>query len=337
MFSCRIIGFSSSGPLVERINTEQVKITAFNKSAGNDPTLIYKMWKLFRKEKTQIVQTHGWGTMVEGAMASWLAGVPFSLHAERGTIETRPVNLMCQNLCWRMADKVLCVSEEHKKQLTQKVKFPQSRIISIPNGVDTDRFAPRPENKALYRQKYGLPMNCFCIGTVGNLRPVKNQALLIRASQRLIQRDNNIHLVLTGDGNLKGQLVQLTEELKIKGHVHFLGAQKEIPEILNALDVFVLSSLNEGMPNAVLEAMACGLPVVGTRVGGIPEVINSDRVGVLVSSDNPEELCLVLSRLKEDKENREQLSRESRKRIVEEYSLRRMIQAYQNLYLGSVS
>jgi glycosyltransferase involved in cell wall biosynthesis len=139
-------------------------------------------------------------------------------------------------------------------------------------------------------------------------------------------------VVIIGEGPLRAQLAQTIEELGIQKQVQLLGARSEIPELLNTLDIFVLPSLSEGLPMSILEAMACGLPVVATRVGGIPEVVLDGQTGILVSSQDVPQFASALETLVQQKSIRENLGSQGRQRVVEHFSRQRMVQEYQALY-----
>lgn len=332
LFECTIIGFSQKYRIEREKLTEGVKILAFNKQKGNDLGLIYQLYRLLRQERPHCVQSHNWGTLFEGLVSAKLARVPAFIHAERGTIERRRRNLILQWLLWRRVDQVLCVSELHRQRLSEAVGFSRDRIRPIANGVDTDTFRPCPNGKETIRSMLGLKPEQFYIGTVGNLRPVKNQVLMLRACRKLCQNYENVRVIIAGTGPLQDELSHYTKELGIQHKVQFLGARTDIPDVLNAMDVFVLPSLSEGMPNAVLEAMACGLPVVATRVGGLPEVVEDGETGILTPSQDEAFLESALFNLLHDDTKRQMLGEKGRKRVLEHFSLDKMVEEYQNLY-----
>jgi glycosyltransferase involved in cell wall biosynthesis len=183
----------------------------------------------------------------------------------------------------------------------------------------------------------GLESESLYIGTVGNLRPVKNHALLLRVSQEVCRRYQHVRFVLIGHGPLRQQLASYAQELGIQRRVQFLGARSDIPEILNALDIFVLPSLSEGLPISVLEAMACGLPVVATQVGGLPEVIEDGKTGLLVPSQDEKQLAFALEVLIQHEIQRKMLGEQGRKRVLEHFSLQKMTTEYQELYESLVA
>jgi len=331
-FESTIISFAPLKPLNNRVDLKQVQVLSFNKKGGNSPILIYKIAHLLKKIGAHIVQTHNWGTALEGILGAKLARVPRIIHAERGTIEDKKRNIVLQRFLWGFANQVLSVSEVHRKRVTDVIGFPQEQIKTIVNGVDTERFFPNSETKQDIRKKLGLKKNSLCIGTVGSLRPVKNHLLLINACKTILPYFDQVEVLIVGEGPLETQLRQEVETLGFSKKIHFAGGQSNIPEILNALDIFVLSSLREGMPNAVLEAMACGVPVVATAVGGVPEIIDSPQVGIVINSLDEVALASALRALLENEDKRIEIGLRGRERVVKHFSLKKMINQYHLLY-----
>ncbi len=331
-FESTIISFAPLKPLNNRIDTNHVRVLSLNKRGGNNPILIYKVCQLLKNIGVDIVQTHNWGTALEGILGAKLAHVPAIVHAERGTIEGKKRNIILQRFLWGLAKQVLSVSEAHRKKVTAIVGFPHGQIKAIVNGVDTERFSPKPEIKNEVRAKLGLKKDRICIGTVGSLRPVKNQMLLINACKVVFSRFEHVEVLIVGEGPLKTQLMQTVASLGFSERIHFAGSQSNIPEILNALDIFVLPSLSEGMPNAVLEAMACGLPVIATAVGGVPEVIDNPRDGIVIDSQDEEALVSALTHLLENKDSRAEMGTQGRLRMLKHFSLKKMVRTYETLY-----
>ena len=330
-FASSVVSFATPDPQQHNLHT-RVRLVALHKPEGNNPTLIYRLYRVLRDLRPHIVQTHNWGTLLEGVVAAKLAGVPIVVHAEHGTIQGGWGRLVTQRFLWHAVHKVLCVSQAHRQRLVEAVKFPYDRLTLILNGVDVEAFTPRPADKGTIRAEMGLELDPIYIGTVGNLRPVKNQALLLQAAQQVCARYHNVRVVIIGEGPLRGQLVRTVEALGIQKQVRLLGARAEIPELLNALDVFVLPSLSEGLPMSVLEAMACGLPVVATDVGGIPEVVVHGQTGLLVSSQDVQQLTVALETLIQQPCMRLTLGHQGRERVVKHFSLQRMVYDYQLLY-----
>lgn len=331
-FTSTIICFAPLGQLNNRVDINRVQVLSLGKTGGNNPQLIYKIYQILKEIGVDIVQTHNWGTAVEGILGAKLARIQGVIHAERGTIEVKARNIFLQRLLWGVADHVLSVSDAHKKKMTHLIGFPYSKIQAIVNGVDTDRFFPNSEKKEEMRNALGLKKSSLCIGTIGSLRPVKNQSLLIKACQSILPQFEEVEVLIVGEGPLALQLKQEVQALGLTEKIHFSGAQPNIPEILNAVDLFVLPSRSEGMPNAVLEAMSCGVPVIATAVGGVPEVIEHGENGILIASEDEPQLVAALTNLIQNPETRRMLGMKGRQRVLSHFSLKAMVSEYQDLY-----
>ncbi len=339
-FKSTIVSFAPLKALSNRVDVNRVQVISLNKKGGNNPLLIYKIYLLLKKVGPDIVQTHNWGTAAEGILGAKLARVPGIVHAERGTIEEKKSNIVLQRFLWGFTDQVLSVSKAHRQKMTNIIGFPLKKIKAIVNGVDTERFYPNPGIKVETRKKLGLKKNSLCIGTVGSLRPVKNHSLLVNACKAILPHFDDVEVLIVGEGPLESQLKQEVKTFGFSGKIHFAGIQPNIPEVLNALDIFVLTSLSEGMPNVVLEAMACGIPVLATSVGGVPEIIENGQNGILVASEDKSNLIQAITELLNDQDKRCAIGMEGRKKVLSEFSLKKMVSEYQVLYeslLGRVS
>jgi len=209
---------------------------------------------------------------------------------------------------------------------------PRSGLACIPNGVDTRRYAPvDARQRVRMREALGYTANELLIGCVANFNPVKRHLDLVDAFARVYTELPQARLLLVGDGRLCGAIEARITALGLAGAARLLGPRLDVPKILPALDVFALASETEGMSNAILEAQACGLPVVATRVGGNPELVDAD-CGVLVEPLNPPALAQALLELLPDTARRIRLGSAARARVCARHSLQKMTDAYLALY-----
>jgi glycosyltransferase involved in cell wall biosynthesis len=182
---------------------------------------------------------------------------------------------------------------------------PAARVLELPNFLEERAFNRVPvEVRSVRRRSWGVPQGAFIIGTVARLAPVKNHGMVLRALQRL---DEDVHLVLIGEGPSRHALEELAKELHIDRRVHFTGQLVDTENLHQFFDVSVLCSRSEGFPNAVIEALAAGCPVVATPVGGVPEVIIERQTGLLVPVDQPDALAASVQELRRDARLRERL------------------------------
>lgn len=244
--------------------------------------LTLRLARWLRKNRVDLAHTHNRMALIYGAPAAWLAGTRV-VHTKHGSNPRGGTRLLAGNLAGRFVDAFVAVSPETAAVARRRREVNQRRLVVIANGIPLSRFHPDPAARDRVRRELGIEADSWVIGTVGRIAVEKNQALLLQAAAPLLGRGT--HLVLAGDGPLLPVLSELASALGIAEFVHFLGARGDVPEVLNALDTFVLCSDLEGLPLVIPEAMATGLPVVATRVGGIPTVIDEaalrDRVARL--------------------------------------------------------
>jgi glycosyltransferase involved in cell wall biosynthesis len=224
----------------------------------------------------------------------------------------------------RSATRLFAVSAPARDFLVRSLRLRADRITIIPNGIDTRRFVPSMCDTR--------PKQSLVVGTVGNLSPVKNQSLLVRACAELLASDVPIELRIAGEGSKRDRLTQLAASLGISKSIHLLGHVTDVPGFLQTLDLFVLPSDSEAHPNALIEAMACGLPCVASRVGGIPDVLVDDSVGRLFDRGDLSGLVSAMRDLIAAPDTRAALGRAARKRVEEHYGLDDMIRRYATLY-----
>ena len=315
--------------LKERLRPD-IPLYEFNRRKGNDLRLVGQLYRLMRQIRPQIVHTHRWATLCEGLLAARLAGVSFVIHGEHGTLETRSHNVRVQRWVWNRVDQVLSVSSRLAERMSREVGFPLDRIKVIRNGVDLERFTLR--NRAEARAAFGIADEDLVIGTVGRLVPVKDQATLLHALAQLRDEGLSFTALIAGTGRLRDELTALADRLRLS-NVRFLGNRDDVHRVLGAFDVFVLSSLSEGLSNTIQEAMATGLPVVATDVGGADELVQRDRTGLLVPSGDPRALADAIGRMCRDRQTRERMGGAGRLRAEALFTLSGMIHDYERLYV----
>jgi sugar transferase (PEP-CTERM/EpsH1 system associated) len=330
-------GICSTKPAGElrHLLAPSVSLFGFQRRDGNDPRLIWDLCTVFRREQPDVVHTHAWGTLVEGLVAAKLARVPVVIHGEHGTLQLRPYQRFVQRRAWAAADRLLSVSSRLAERMAREARFPLTRIHTIRNGVDLSRFGM--VSRAAARAQLRLPSDAQLAVTVGRLVPVKDHMGLLDAIGALHRQNVSVTLALAGDGPLLHALVERASALGISNHVHFLGHRTDVEVVLAAADVFVLSSESEGLSNTILEAMASGLPVVATRVGGADELVVEGVSGLLVPPRSSTDLAGALGLLLRDPVRRSAMGTAGRARAEAEFSLAGMVQRYESMYLDLVA
>ena len=293
----------------------------------NEPQLPLRLRGLIRRLRPTVIHARNWGAWPDVALARLLVfpliPLVFSFHGldQLGLMPLRR-RLACRLLA-KVTTCLFTVSEAARRFLVEHVGLAEGRIRVIPNGIDTVRFAPVPPGPRRGR---------LVVGTAGSLTPVKNQELLMRSCADLFARGADFEIRLAGDGPERSRLLDLAEALRLADRVQFLGHVDDMPAFLHSLDIFVLPSHSEAHPNALLEAMACGLPCIATRVGGMPEVLDGGRAGLLVDANDQQGLAAALESLIGSPHRRAALGEVGRSRVCQRYGLDQMLKAYASLY-----
>ena len=314
-----------------KISRSDVEIIALDKPPGLGLATHFKLWKLLRRLKPAVLHSYNLAA-VEYACTAALAGVPVRVHAEHGRDAGDPHGLNRKHNLLRRGvtpfiDRYVPVSDDLQRWLRQVVGVPDAKTLMIANGVDTERF--RPSRRA-------SDNNEFVIGTVGRIQDVKNQSGLIDAfillRAMLPGHRDRLRLSIVGDGPLFGMITEKVRAAGLQEVVWLPGSRTDIAEILAGFDVFALPSIAEGTPVTILEAMACGLPVVASRVGGIPEVVEQQATGLLVPPSDASSLAEALAVYVQDPQLAERHGAAGRVRVERNNSIAAMVAGYAGLY-----
>ena len=307
---------------------EHRQLHELSRRSALDLNLVRGLAEIMRRRRIDIVHTHAWGTLVEGWLAARLARVPRVVHGEHGTMETRPINVAVQRRLWTRVSRLLAVSGELANRMSRATGISTERIQVIPNGVDLPPQFSRDELRA----SLGVEPDTFVVLAVGRLVPVKNYRLLLAAARMLVGPSRRWRFLVAGEGPLRGELEAEVARLGLQEQVTLLGLRPDVPALMCAADAFVLTSSSEGMSNTILEAMASGRPVVATRVGGNPELVQEGITGMLVDPSNPAELFVALRTLAEEPTRVRRMGHAGRQRVEREFSRERMISNYTQMY-----
>lgn len=292
------------------------------------------LWRLLlvcRRENPAILHTWMFHPNVLGRVIGRLAGVKRILNSEHTMGQESRMRLRLNRLTSVWADKIICVSESIAEFARTRICLPSDKLVIIPNGVELEQFAHLP-NASASRHRFDLPMEQFIIGAVGRPRPVKGYVYLIDAFAELAKGNQLLHLLFVGDGPDRPSLEAKVTALGLADRVTFLGDQVDIPGVLAGVDLLVSSSLWEGLPMVVLEAMAAGVPVVATNVGGTPELVIHEETGLLVEPQDVAGLAKAIQRLHTDATFRQRLAIAGQSFVCEQYSVVENVKRTQQLY-----
>jgi glycosyltransferase involved in cell wall biosynthesis len=292
--------------------------------------------KSLRSHKTHIVHTYGFYPNVFAVPAARLAGVPVTIGSIRDIGDTWTYwQHKVQKHCLRLADHIVVNAEAIKRDLLQR-GYDAARLTVIPNGIDCERFRV-PGNGEKVRGEWTIPPGVPVVGVLARLLRIKGQEVFLRAAAVMAARNPDVRFVIVGGNNVdreyEDELKRLTGRLGLDGRVVFTGFRTDVPDLLAALSVVVSPSLGlEGLSNSLLESMAAGLPVVATRVGGTPEIVEDGVTGLLVSPGDPEALAAAISKLLQDRTRARHLGQSARRRVFSRYSLERAVASTERLY-----
>jgi len=332
--------FCCLGPKEEigkEIEETGIDFISLNRSRYNrfSPRIVIDLHRLMKKKRIHIVRTHRYRSNLYGRLAAFLTGVPAMIASVHDNYRTdkRPERRIMNSILSKITDKIVAVSEDIKKDIMRYDKIDPSKIVVIPNGIDLERFNPE-DNFADIRREFSLEVSDTVIGFVGRIVPAKGLEYLIHAFSYIKEEFKNSKLLIVGGGSLVEELKERAKKNKIFDSTIFTGKRRDIPEILSCIDIFVMPSIAEGLPNALLEAMAMGKPLVTAEVGGIPEVIQNGSNGLLVPPRDIEALATAIKKLITNVRLAAQMGHAARDLVLDKFSMRAITQKWQTLYLS---
>jgi sugar transferase (PEP-CTERM/EpsH1 system associated) len=323
-----------------RIVRDDVRYVALAKPPGQGIREWPELYRLFRQLRPSIVHTRNIAGL-EASFPAMLAGVPVRIHGEHGWDSADPDGLNWKHRWTRRAYRLavqhwIALSSHIERYLCDAVGVPASRLTRICNGVDTQRFQRAHEAREAIA---GSPFNdpsLWLVGTVGRLQTVKDQVNLVRAVAHALgasaEARARLRLVIAGDGPQRAEVEAAITDSGLQRHVWLAGVREDVPSILRGLDAFALPSRVEGISNTILEAMACRLPIIATRVGGNPELIEDGATGRLVPPGDPSALGAALLELFNAPMVARRLAEAARAECERRFSLDRMVGDYAALY-----
>lgn len=305
----------------------------------NDVVAFWKLLRLIRAFRPRIVHTHTAKAGAIGRAAAVLAGVPIRVHTYHGNVlrgyfgpaKTR-IFMWIEQLLGSFTQRVVAISELQRDELCDLFRvIPRRRCRVIPLGFDLAPFAAAERRRGELRRELGIPAGRPLIGIVGRLVPIKNHELFFDAAER-VRAVRDVGLVVVGDGEQRAALERRAAERGLSDRTVFLGWRRDLDVIYADLDLVALTSINEGTPVAVIEAMASARPVVATEVGGVADVVEHERTGLLVRAGDAAAFAQATLRLLDDPALGERLGREARSRALARYGSDRLVRDVRQLY-----
>jgi len=307
-------------------------------SPWNDLRAFRAVLRHLRRLRPDIIHTHTSKAGLLGRLAAWMVRVPVVVHTPHGHVFYGHFGptlswffLLVERMLSRITDHLVALTPGEAEDYVDLGVMPPHRISVIPSGVDLRRFTDARVDRLSKRRELGLPPAALAVGFVGWLLPIKGLSFLVQAMPGILARHPESFLVVVGKGEEEGKLRSLADSLGLNGRVLFLGWRPDVEDIIRCLDVLALPSLNEGMGRVLVEAMAAGVPIVASRVGGVPDLVSDGENGLLVPPADSRALEQAISQLFRDEPRRRRMA-EKGKNVCGQYSAEGMVEQISNLY-----
>lgn len=332
MFEPYIYCVKDLGALGVSLSGNDRKVISLNRKNIYDLRILFDIYKAIKRYKFDIVHAYLFGFNYLATIPAKICGVPFVISSRRELADwKKPHHHLLERLSNIFTDKIVACSEAARRFALRDEQLAEEKVVTIYNGINLNEFSPRQKDAALL-EELGFNEKDIIVGMVTKLAPVKDVGTALEAIAKAKKEYPGIKCIIVGGGYQRLEMEDKARTLGINGNVKLLGLRDDISRMLSIMDVFLLTSLSEGFPNSILEAMACGLPVVATKVGGIPEVVTDNRSGILVESNNPAATATAIIRLLKDENLRKDMGRCAREIIEQKFNLSRMASDYEQFY-----
>lgn len=324
-----VVVFSKHGQLEEQLKAQGIRAEVLLRRGPLKWKLVLDALRLMREENIDLVHLNSAVPFCRAiGIAARIAGVPVIWHLREGPSDKRLRRL--KKWITLLSQRIVVLTSEQEDFFA-----PNHKVVKIYNGVDLNRFNPEL-NGQLFRSQYGIPSDAFVFGMVGSIEPNKGQIRFLRAAASgVMQHDPSVHFLLVGAPTVDDELRQVKDFLQehpdLSARTHLVGKQQDIPAVMAALDVLVVASERECFPRSIIEAMACGRPVIATSVGEIPRMVDDDVNGYVVEKGNIESLARRMADCVEQKENTKKMGLAARKK-AEQFSMRAHVDTVQREY-----
>jgi glycosyltransferase involved in cell wall biosynthesis len=337
-FKASVVCIKSRGELAGELEAENIKVISLdaNRSRLIKQISWFQLAKILRMERPDIIHSHNTAAFLDAVPAYCLSPCRALIHTDHTRkFPDKRRYMIAERIASIFADRIVAVSEETRQNLMKYEHICGRKIMVINNGIEKERYDiksdPSSEKKRLDLDRFD-----FIVGLGVVLREQKGIRYLIEAAPAIIKKYPKTGFVIAGDGPLRSQLEKLTQDYGVKGNFVFLGARKDIPEILQTLDLYVLPSIWEGMPLCILEAMAARKCILATCVGGVPLAIRDGQEGKLVPPRDSEKIAGAIMELRENEAMRRYLASRAYQRFLAQFTVESMTKHYEQLYLETL-
>ena len=319
------------GPLSGELRQRGIEVIILPKRRSYDFIFLFSLLRVIARKKIKLLHAHLLITDIYGWIAAKLSRTPFviTFHGKNLMNLKHGKSVFC--FVAEHTDRVVFICDNIKEEIRESLRLPLNNCTTIYNGIDLHK-SPVTYSPRIFAKNLGIHSSSLVVGSIGSLRPVKGYEILLEAVPSVAEAFPQVNFLIMGDGVLRDSLELKVKGLKLEKNVIFLGHRDDVSKIIRLFDVFVLPSLTEGVSIALLEAMAASRPVVATNVGGNPEVMVSNKTGLLVPPGSPGALSEAIIKLLQDKPMREQMGKAGRKRVVQHFSLEAFVNKHIELY-----
>ena len=321
--------YNGDGAVAQAIRVLDIPVFDARMHTKTDLRALSRLYRHIHSRRPTILHTSLFHANLSGRITGRLTGVPIIISSERTMAMESEWRYRLNRWTIGMVDRVVAVSKKVGEFCINNIRLPAQKVVVIHNGVEIPLLPPDTREQA--RLELGLPQDALVCGAVSRLDPVKGIDVLILAFAQVLA-SHAAYLVIVGEGPERQHLESVAQESGVSDRVIWAGYRADVPQQLPAFDVFVQPSLHEGLPNTVLEAMAAGLPVVATAVGGTPELVVNGKTGLLVPPGDPAALVGAITALLENPEARGSMGQAGRRRVKQRFTVEEMVQKIEQLY-----
>lgn len=305
-----------------------------------DMRAFWQLHQLMQRQQYHLIHTHSSKAGFLGRLLAQWHGIPaiytpngyYFLDSGDGRRLKRAFFLQLERLAGRWTDQLIAVSPSEQAVTLAQRLLPADKVVTIPNGIDSTAVLPDAAARTAVRQQLGIGPQTAVVGTVARFIPQKDPFTFVHTAQRILQQMPDVRFVWCGEGPQRAETEQLAADLGIASAFHFLGFRADVRQIMNAFDLFMLTSVFEGLPYTLLEVMALGLPVVATQVVGSQDVVQAGETGYLLPPGDVNGLAATAVQLLQSAERRRQLGQNGRRSVEQQYDVRQMVRAVENVY-----
>jgi len=318
-----------NGPLAFELENRGIEVIVISKKRSKDISLVWRLCQVVQKRDVGLIHSHFPVSDIYGWIVSKICRIPQVITVHGDIFSNKNLFL---SFVFRDTNRIVTVSHDLKRKLSAFCPH-VNNVQVIHNGIRVEDVRNQLIDKVYAKNRVNLKANDFTIGSIGGLRKVKGYEFLLEAIAIARKAFPNVKLVLVGNGPQRSLLQEKAEKLGISDIVIFVGWRKDIPQLLSAFDLYVCSSLKEGVSISLLEAMAASKPVIATNVGGNPEVVEDGKTGLLVPPKDPQKIAETINELLDNENKRLEMGRAGLKRVKEKFSISKTVREYKEVYL----